>query len=99
MGALVTFLIQIAILGAVLALALAAGVALARVLGNRTAAAVAAGAVATTALAVGLWLLAHDRLQRVDTDEVAVATLVTSVVGALWLAGLATGYALARPRP
>jgi hypothetical protein len=48
---------------------------------------------------VGLWLLAHDRLQRVDTDEVAVATLVTSVVGALWLAGLATGYALARPRP
>jgi hypothetical protein len=98
MGALVTFLIQIAILGTVLTIALAAGVALARVLGNRTGAAVAAGALATTAMAVGLWLLTHDRLQTVDTDEVAVATLVTSVVGALWLVGLATGYALARPR-
>jgi hypothetical protein len=55
--------------------------------------------VLAVALAAAVWLFSHDRLQPVETDQTAVATLVTSVLGVLWLAGLATGYVLRRPRP
>ena len=98
MGAVISFLIQIAILGGVLALALVVGWLLARIVPNHPALKLGTAAFATAVLAIAIWRLVHDSLQKVDTDQVAVATLVTSVVGVLWLTGMATGYALTRPR-
>ena len=98
MGSLVSLLIQMAILGAVLMVALGAGCGLAVVVGDRVALAILTGAAATTGIGAGLWFFVHDRLQQVETDQVAVATLVASVVGVLWIAGMATGYVLSRSR-
>jgi hypothetical protein len=95
MGPLISLLIQIAILALVLAVALAAGWALAR-FGRSSALAV--GAVTTATLAAGLWLLVRDAFEKVETDEVGVATVITSVLGVVWLAGMSTGYAVSRRR-
>jgi hypothetical protein len=97
-SSLISLLTQMAMLAAVLVVALAAGCGLARVVGDRVSVALLIGVGATIAIGAGLWYVVHDRLQRVETDQVAVATLVASVVGILWLAGMATGYALSRPR-
>jgi hypothetical protein len=98
MGPLVSHLLQLVLLAAVLALGLAAGWALARALGNRTAVALSVGLAATVLLGSAVWLLADEGFRRLETDHAAVATLVTTVLGVLWLAGLATGYALRRLR-
>jgi hypothetical protein len=95
---LVSLLIQMAMLGVVVVVALAAGRGLARLVGDRATLALLAEAGTTVVVGAGLWFFVHDRLQKVETDQVAVATLVASVVGVLWLAGMATGYALSRPR-
>jgi hypothetical protein len=97
-GPLISLLIQMAMLGAVLAVALGAGWGLARLLGENALLALAAGAVATAAIGAGLWLFVYEGFQQIETDAAGVATVITSVVVGLWLAGLATGYALRRAR-
>jgi hypothetical protein len=98
MGPVISVLMQVGLLAVVVVIALAAGYALARLAKSNVPVAAALAAAATIPLTLGLWFFVHGAFEKVETDQTAVATLVTSVVGVLWLAGLTTGYTLSRPR-
>ncbi len=98
MGPVISLLIQVGLLAAVLLLALAAGYGLARLAKRNLPVAASIAVAVTIPLAIGLWFFVREGFEKVEPAQTAIAPLVTSVVGVLWLAGLATGYMVSRPR-